>query len=57
MVVINGDLELEGFDSNKFSSKIVKPRDGRRPLLVGNSEPRKLLLSGIYVSPVIFQNG
>ncbi|XP_078151704.1 calmodulin-binding protein 60 E-like [Carex rostrata] len=38
IVVIDGDLELEGLDSDKFSSKIVKPRDGKRPLLVGNTE-------------------
>ena len=38
MVVINGYLELQGFDSDKFSSKIVKARDGKRPLLVGNTE-------------------
>ncbi|KAF3341993.1 Protein SAR DEFICIENT 1 [Carex littledalei] len=38
IVVIDGDLELEGLDSDKFSSKIVKPREGRRPLLLGNTE-------------------
>ncbi|KAJ4797917.1 Calmodulin binding protein [Rhynchospora pubera] len=38
LVVIDGDLEKEGLDSDKFGSKIVQPRDGRRPLLVGNTE-------------------
>ncbi|KAF3341853.1 Protein SAR DEFICIENT 1 [Carex littledalei] len=38
IVVIDGDLEQEGLDSDKFSSKIVKQREGKRPLLVGNTE-------------------
>lgn len=38
IVVIDGDLVPEGLDSDKFSGKIVKPRDGKRPLLVGNTE-------------------
>ncbi|KAF3339630.1 Protein SAR DEFICIENT 1 [Carex littledalei] len=38
IAVIDGDLDLEGLDSDKFSSKIVKARDGKRPLLVGNTE-------------------
>ena len=33
-----GILELEGLDSDKFSSKIVKPGDGKGSLLVGNTE-------------------
>ncbi|KAF3341992.1 Protein SAR DEFICIENT 1 [Carex littledalei] len=38
IVVIDGDLEQEGLDSDKFNSKIVKRREGKRPLLVGNTE-------------------
>ncbi|XP_078153620.1 uncharacterized protein LOC144548781 isoform X2 [Carex rostrata] len=38
IVVIDGDLELEGLDSDKFNSTIVKQREGKRPLLIGNTE-------------------
>ncbi|XP_078153207.1 calmodulin-binding protein 60 B-like [Carex rostrata] len=38
IVVIDGDSELEGLDSDKFNSKIVKQREGKGPLLVGNTE-------------------
>jgi Calmodulin binding protein-like len=37
IVVIDGDLEPEGLDSGKFSGNIVKARDGKRPLLLGNT--------------------
>ncbi|KAJ3683431.1 hypothetical protein LUZ60_013658 [Juncus effusus] len=37
IVVIDGDLEEEGCDSNKFNSNIVRPRDGKPALLNGNT--------------------
>ncbi|KAJ3709311.1 hypothetical protein LUZ61_013016 [Rhynchospora tenuis] len=38
LVVVDGDVELKALDSDTFSGKIVKQRDGRRPLLVGKTE-------------------
>ncbi|KAJ3683429.1 hypothetical protein LUZ60_013656 [Juncus effusus] len=37
IVVIDGDFEEEGCDSNKFNDKIVRPRDGKAALLSGKT--------------------
>ncbi|KAJ3683430.1 hypothetical protein LUZ60_013657 [Juncus effusus] len=37
IVVIDGDLEEEGCDSNKFNTNIVRPRERKAALLSGNT--------------------